>query len=61
MPVINEMSSMRMTTICNQEVVSNKFNNHFVNITQNLLRNSDESKNKFQDYLKDPNTQSFFS
>ena len=49
MPVINEMSSMRMTTICNQEVVSNKFNNYFVNITQNLLRKSDESKNKFQD------------
>ena len=61
MPVINEMSSMRMTNICNQEVVSNKFNNYFVNITQNLLRESDESKNKFQDYLKDPNTHSFFS
>ena len=46
--------------ICNQKVVSNKFNNYFVNVAHNLLRELGEPNNKFQDYLKDPNTYSFF-
>ena len=42
--------------ICNQKVVSNKFNNYFVNVAHNnLLRELGEPNNKFQDYLKDPN------
>ena len=41
--------------ICNQKVVSNKFN-YFVNVAHNnLLRELGEPNNKFQDYLKDPN------
>ena len=43
--------------ICNQKVVSHKFNNYFVNVAHNLLRELGEPNNKFQDYLKDPNTQ----
>ena len=46
--------------ICNQKVFSNEFNNYFVNATQNLLRELGEPNNKFQEYLKDPNTHSFF-
>ena len=46
--------------ICNQKVPSNKFNNYFVNVAQNLLRELGEPKNKFQVYLKDHNTHSFF-
>ena len=46
--------------ICNQKVVSNKFNNYFVNVAQYSLRELGEPSNKFQDYLKDPNTHSFF-
>ena len=43
--------------ICNQKVVLNKFNNYFVNVPQNLLR---ELGNKFQDCLKDSNTDTFY-
>ena len=46
--------------ICNQKVLSNEFNNYFVNATQNLLRELGEPNNKFQEYLQDPNTHSFF-
>ena len=44
--------------ICNQKVVSNIFNKYFVNVAQRELG---EPNNKFQGYLKDPNTHSFFS
>ena len=54
--VINENGVI----ICNQKVVSNKFNNYFVNVAHDLLRKLCEPNNKFQDYLKDPNTHSFF-
>ena len=54
--VINENGAF----ICNQKGVSNKFNNYFVNVAHNLLRELGEPNNKFQDYLKDPNTHSFF-
>ena len=49
--VINENGAI----ICNQKVVSNKFNSYFVNVAHNLLRELGETNNKFQDYLKDPN------
>ena len=47
--------------ICNQKVVPNKFNNYFVNVAQNLLRELGEPNDKFQGYLTHPNTHSFFS
>ena len=40
--------------------MSNKFNNFFLNLAHNLLRELGEPNNKFQDCLKDPNTHSFF-
>ena len=53
---------MRMEqSFFNQKVVSNKFNNYFVNVAQNLLRELGEPNNKFQDYLKDPNTHTNWS
>ena len=36
------------------------FNEYFINTAQNLLKDSGESKNEFQDYLKNSNKQSFF-
>ena len=45
--VINENRSI----ICNQKVVSYKFDKYFVNVAQNLLRELGEPGNKFQDYL----------
>ena len=33
--------------ICNQKVVSNKFNNCFANVAQNLLRELGKPNNKF--------------
>ena len=44
--VINENG----TITCNQKVVSNKFNNYFVNVAENLLRELGEPNNKFQEY-----------
>ena len=46
--------------IFNQKVVSNKFNNYFVNVAQSLLRELCEPSIQFQDYLKDPDSHSFF-
>ena len=45
---------------CNQKVVSDKFNDYFINVAQNFLRDLGKSNTKFQDSLKDPNTNSFF-
>ena len=45
--VINENRAI----ICNQNVVSYKFDKCFVNFAQNLLRKLGEPSNKFQDYL----------
>ena len=42
------------------KVVSNKFNNYFFNVPQNILRELGEPNNKFQDYLKDPDSHNFF-
>ena len=58
----NIVVSENRSIICNQKVVSNKFNNNFVNVAQNLLRELGEPKYKFQFYLKDPKetTQDFF-
>ena len=47
-------------TITNQSLVANKFNNYFVNVSQNLLKGLRETNNQFQDYLKNPNEHSFF-
>ena len=41
-------------------MVANKFNNYFVNVSQNLLKGLGEMNNQFQDYLKNPNEHSFF-
>ena len=46
--------------ITDQKTVANKFNNHFVNVAKNLLKDIGESNNKFQDFLKNSNKQSFY-
>ena len=46
--------------ICTQKGVSYKFNNYFTHVSQNSLRELGEPNDKFQDYLKDPNTHSQF-
>ena len=46
--------------ITNQSLVENKFNNYFVNVSQNLLKGPGETNNQFQDYLKNPNEHSLF-
>ena len=56
----NQIKIINGVVICNQKVISKKFDNYFVNIAQNLLRKLGEPNNKFQDYLKDPNAHSFF-
>ena len=40
--------------------MANKFNKYFINFAQNLLKDLGESNSKIQDYLKDPNENSFF-
>ena len=34
--------------------VANEFNDHFINISQNLLKKMGKTYNQFQDYLKNP-------
>ena len=46
--------------ITEQRTVVNKFNKYFINAEQNLLKELGESNNKFQDYLANPNENSFF-
>ena len=36
----------------NQKTVANMFNDYFINVAQNLLKDLGESNNEFQDYLK---------
>ena len=43
--VINENGAI----ICNKNIVSNKFNNYFVNVAQNFLRELNEPSNQYQD------------
>ena len=40
--------------IGNQSFAANKFNNCFVNVSQNLMKDLGEMINQFQDYLKNP-------
>ena len=40
--------------------MASKFNNYFVNIAKNFLKDIGESNKKFQDYLKNPNEHNFF-
>ena len=54
--VINENGAI----ICNQKLVSIKFNNYFADVPQNLLRELSGPDKKLQDYLKYPNSHSFF-
>ena len=46
--------------ITDQETVASKFNNYFVNVAENLLKHIGESNDKFHDFLKNPDGQSFF-
>ena len=43
-----------------QRIVANKFNKCFINVAQNLPKDLEESSNKFKNYLKNPNENSFF-
>ena len=47
--------------ITDQKTVVSKFNNYFVTVTKNLLKGIEESNNKFQDFLKNPNRHSFIN
>ena len=40
--------------IANQSFVAKRFNNCFVNVSQNLMKDLGEMINQFQDYLKKP-------
>ena len=46
--------------ISHQKTVANKFNDYFINVAQDLLKDLGESNNEFQDYLKNSNKHSFF-
>ena len=46
--------------ISHQKTVANKFNDYFINVARNLLKDVRESNNEFQDYLKNPNKHSSF-
>ena len=46
--------------ISHQKTVANKFNDYFINVAQNLLKDLGKSNNEFQDYLKNPNKQFLF-
>ena len=48
------------TILTNQETISNKFNQSFINTAKTLMDNIGKSNNKFQDFLKNPNEHSFF-
>ena len=43
-----------------QKQVSDKFNNYFTTIADNLVSKLGNTNNKYQDYLKNPNEHSFF-
>ena len=45
--------------ITDQKTVASKFNNYFVNVAKNLIKDIRKSNNKFQDYLKNTNEHSF--
>ena len=52
--------SVKKDIISNKKTVANKFNDYFIIVVQSLLKDLGESKNEFQDYLKNPNNHSFF-
>ena len=45
--------------ISHQKTVANKFNDYFINVVQNLLKDLRKSNNEFQDYLKNLNKHFF--
>ena len=47
-------------TISDTTKIANKFNNHFTNVAQELLKKTGKTSNKFQDYSKNPNEYSLF-
>ena len=53
--VKNDILSENRLIISNQKTVANKFNDYFINVAQNVLKDLSESNNEFQDYLKNPN------
>ena len=46
--------------ITDQKTVASKFNNYFVNVAKNLIKDIRKSNNKFQDYLKIQTSTVFF-
>ena len=46
--------------ITDNNKVANEFNNYYISVAQNLLKNLGKTNNKFQDYLKNPNEHSVF-
>ena len=46
--------------ITNQKTISNRFNNYYINVAQNLIQEMGELNTEFQDYLKNPNKHCFF-
>ena len=48
------------TTLLDTNKVASKFNDYFINISQNLLKNLGKTNNQFQDHLKNPSEHSLF-
>ena len=48
------------TTLLDTNKVASKFNDYFINISQNLLKNLGKTNNQFQDYLKNQSEHSLF-
>ena len=46
--------------ISDNKKIANEFNNYYINVAQNFLKNLGETNNKFQDYLKNPNEHNMF-
>ena len=46
--------------ITKQRIVAKKFNKYFIDVAENLLKDLGKTNNKFQNYLKNSNENSFF-
>ena len=59
---INTLSSLLIegNTITDSQCISEHFNNIFTSIGQDLQKNIAPTKKRFSDYLKAPNTNTFF-
>ena len=47
-------------TTSNNSKIANCFNKYFINVADNLCKKIPQTNNKYQDYLKNPNKNSFF-